>query len=829
VGHNAFLQRMTAVLYGGDTSADAPTRFGDDPIPLSPRDIRVLQDLTHRLASALRCNIMVFSPTGEAVLPVAMYNPLCEAIQESVGGLALCVLAASQIASPTQQDFTEYECPTGLYGLKALLRINDQPVLQILLDGFFRQRPSHAHIRRISSLTGVSTKRITKAAMQVPVLESAQLQRLGEVFIDTIKLLLGLEPLRDEPTALIASLPDELRPTAGQPFLISDAEGRILQSNDAALSALECEQEEITGKSLTELHAAPPELFEPYVVLTDPSTPLRYQARLRVGQREPKLFNVTAYAVGTPPNIIAIHLLEPVTVKKARWSLCEWSEACAYVPTPVLILREDLSVYCANQKAAEIFGYSAQELTGRLCTELCSLQSQEVLENARARLASLAPGDTLSLDLRLVREDSGVVDVKADFCALLVRDANAILCTLSPLTPLPGISAEQRVRAIKREAAQKHADAVLHLVASLAHHINNMLVGVLTQAGVLRADLPADHPIASRLESIEHNAQRIADLISSVALFAGTVPNKAGYLNLDKLIHDAVESAKEASDKDFECKVQLDPSTPPVKGHPETLSRALHNIILNAVEAIEPGHTIEITSSALQLSEEQIEDFPWAEPGLFVRITIRDDGPGIDPELLPKVTDPFVTDKPGHLGLGLAEAYGIIRAYGGILRVASIPNRGTTVGVYLPSQPVTEAQPTRLPVVLVIAQDEDLLTAVSLILEEAGYNFLTAGSLGEGLQVLAQYAHDIDIVLADERLVRNAHNQIDLSAFAEFTDQTRIVVLSSYLDQREVEQIRAQGGVGALGKPFTPETLLAGIVRFAQQGQEEQGGDTNAQ
>jgi two-component system sensor histidine kinase HydH len=120
--------------------------------------------------------------------------------------------------------------------------------------------------------------------------------------------------------------------------------------------------------------------------------------------------------------------------------------------------------------------------------------------------------------------------------------------------------------------------------------------------------------------------------------------------------------------------VQVEPGLPMVVGHHDALSRALSNVLLNAVEACGAGGSVAVKVRRAGAAE-----------GDAVEIAVRDTGCGIPPEQLERIWEPYVTHKAGGTGLGLAIARQTVTAHGGLVDAVSAPGEGTEVRFVLPA------------------------------------------------------------------------------------------------------------------------------------------------
>ena len=222
------------------------------------------------------------------------------------------------------------------------------------------------------------------------------------------------------------------------------------------------------------------------------------------------------------------------------------------------------------------------------------------------------------------------------------------------------------------------------LAAGLAHELRNPLTSINTFVALSERGVnPAQDPAFQRI--VLRDAQRISSIVENVSAFATNIESAMGPVDLDKVLASTVEIAHEESKAAaiktiLDCRVNV-----PVRGNYGQLQQVFVNLVQNAIQAIgnAPGE-IQVVAEPILLAS--------GEPG--ARVVVRDSGPGVSPDVLPRIFEPFVTtkatgDRLGKrgMGLGLAIVKRIIEAHRGDIRVESAPGKGTKFFVYLPACP----------------------------------------------------------------------------------------------------------------------------------------------
>ncbi|HWS14959.1 MAG TPA: ATP-binding protein [Candidatus Methylomirabilis sp.] len=244
----------------------------------------------------------------------------------------------------------------------------------------------------------------------------------------------------------------------------------------------------------------------------------------------------------------------------------------------------------------------------------------------------------------------------------------------------------------QEERALVRAEEMQMLAYGIAHEIKNPLGGILGAAQwILRGEGP-DEDRAEGVRLILREAQRINDLVEKM-LEMGKAPPPARPFALHPLLHEAEQlllSESRAQGKEVRFELRVDPSLPPVSGHPDTVYRALLNVMKNAVEAIERAGTVRIEA---RMNVNYRFARGRGRKRSFLEVEIADSGKGMTEEELRKALLPFYTTKARGTGLGLVMARQAVTRLGGKLEIRSSPGAGTAVKISLPVDPGRKGAP----------------------------------------------------------------------------------------------------------------------------------------
>lgn len=211
---------------------------------------------------------------------------------------------------------------------------------------------------------------------------------------------------------------------------------------------------------------------------------------------------------------------------------------------------------------------------------------------------------------------------------------------------------------------------------TLVHEVSNPLSVIANYLYILGKKLDAGHEAQGDLTIIREEIDRVGRILIHAKDPQATQHDSSGPLDINKLITelDRLFSGSLYSSSQIQSVLHLDPHIPDIICSADKLKQILINLCKNAAEAVQTGGTIEIIT----------RDGIFQNLQRFIEITIKDDGPGIDPAVLPRLFQPVTSTKPGHSGLGLTVAQTLSKELGGSLSCSSAPERGTAFTLLLP-------------------------------------------------------------------------------------------------------------------------------------------------
>lgn len=327
-----------------------------------------------------------------------------------------------------------------------------------------------------------------------------------------------------------------------------------------------------------------------------------------------------------------------------------------------------------NQEAQSLLGYNQEDIQFLHVTQLYNEGvAYELIKRMRSDHFG---GKGKLLRHELIVKHKGGHDIPVSFSGGIIYDRDKEIATFGLFTDLRAMQRiEEDLEQTHRMLMQSEKMAGLgRLAAGVAHEINNPMSGIMLYANLVQEDLGADHPLASDLQTIVHEAERCKVIVADLLEFSHQTTYEMELVNLNDVINKTLTVLQhQPLFQNITIIRELTPELPPIYGNAIRLNQVVMNIIVNAVQAMEGKGQLRITSRTR--ANQDINE-----------ILIEDSGPGIDNDLLEKIFDPFFTTKAAGegTGLGLSVSYAIVKEHKGSIRVTSSPETGTTFTLRFP-------------------------------------------------------------------------------------------------------------------------------------------------
>jgi two-component system, chemotaxis family, CheB/CheR fusion protein len=477
-----------------------------------------------------------------------------------------------------------------------------------------------------------------------------------------------------------------------------------------------------------------------------------------------------------------------------------------------------------NPFLQDLIGYSRAELIGKKPWDVGLFVDAE---GARSRFASnLAGGFGFEQEVAMRTKTGQPVFVEAVTNTYSLGDRLVTQANLRDITDRTKL--QEQVRQMQR------LDSIGRLAGGVAHDFNNLLNIISAHVAVLsREKIPGDKR-AESTRSVERAVERGSAVVRQLLTFAKKTDVAFELTDANVVVREVVSMLHETLPKQIKVQTKLAERLPRIHADPNQLHQALLNLAVNARDAMPQGGVLTLGTDMVT-GETLRRKFPEASGRRYVELCVADTGKGMDDETRRRIFEPFFTTKgPDGQGLGLAVVYGIVNAQRGWIDLETESGKGTTFRLYVevpdadgtdlaeaPGREARRKDSRQVTVsvkntgerrtLLVVEDEEMLLNPIRDMLEENGFEVLTAGDGREAVACYAENAGRIDLVLLDLGLPRLGGWQAYLE-MRKANPALRCIIASGNLDAEQRAVMQKEGVGATVRKPYTSSQILQAVL-----------------
>jgi PAS domain S-box-containing protein len=478
-------------------------------------------------------------------------------------------------------------------------------------------------------------------------------------------------------------------------------------------------------------------------------------------------------------------------------------------PQPMWIFDVDtLTILAVNEAAVHHYGWTREEFGDMTIMDLLAPDD----------LAPLAPAAIDHAPLRgevarahHQRRDGSLVDMELVSHELELDGRRARLVLATDTTD------RIRTRAALHQSEEQlrhahRAEALGRIAGGVAHDFNNLLTTIRGFGEMLLLDMVPDDRRRSDVQRICRAADRGALLTRQLLAFGKQQTQDPRAININDVVRGMEPLVQRLVGADVRLEVQLSAGLGAVRMDPAQLEHVVVNLILGARDAMPAGGRLTIETSERRISG--LTRGRPVRPGRYIVLTVGDSGTGLDDE--ETAATPDGSFRPPAT-MGRAIVFGIVRQYGGVVRVSSEAGEGTLVKVYLPRleaeaddvlADVPDADSLRGSETVLVAEDEDgVRELLRKILTEFGYTVLTARHGRDALMVAADRSSAVDLLVTDVVMPEMSGREL-AETLRGLQPDLRVLYISGYTDDEVVQRGISGREVAFLRKPFASEELV---------------------
>jgi len=490
-------------------------------------------------------------------------------------------------------------------------------------------------------------------------------------------------------------------------------------------------------------------------------------------------------------------------------------------PDIIYMLDEQGCFKFINKAVEPLLGFKPDEIIGKPYTEI--IYGEDV-ENAKCFFNERRTGDRANtgVELRLKTKNSAsafrhyeikhiIVELKASgfYDRPKKKENKEFLGTHGVARDI-----NHRKRLEEQLLQDQRMKAIGTLAGGIAHDSNNLLMGIQGNISLILSNIDTSFPFIDHLMGIEEFVKSAADLTQQLLGFARGGKYEVKPTDINEIIEKSLEMFSRTK-KELIIQTEYQNIIWSVEVDRGQMEQVLLNLYVNAWQSMPGGGHLCLKTENITINKEFLKPYG-LEDGRFVKISVADNGAGMDKSTQERIFDPFFTTKElgRGTGLGLASVYGIIKNHGGTITVESVKGQGTTFDIFLPASEKrienekmkSETLSTGSGAILLIDDEGIILDVGKDMLELLGYQVYISQKGAEAISIFEKHKGNIDLILLDMIMPGMGGGEV-YDRLKRIDPEVKVLLSSGYSIDGEATEILNRGCQGFIQKPFNIEKL----------------------
>jgi PAS domain S-box-containing protein len=490
----------------------------------------------------------------------------------------------------------------------------------------------------------------------------------------------------------------------------------------------------------------------------------------------------------------------------------------------------DIRMIDANPAYFEMYGYLREEVIGKAFP---SGLPPDHVDALHALIRRTLAGESCQIEITAIRKNGERFLIEVRTIPVRYRGATHAITVARDITERKAAEAE-RARLEEQVRQTQKMEAIGHLAGGIAHDFNNILTAILGYI-VLAAEhqeVTGNVKLKGYLEQARASARRAQDLIQQLLTFARGRRGDRSAISLPALVAEAHGFVRSAMPSTLELQMTIE-EVPKVVADTVQLEQVLLNLCINARDALNGVGTVNVAVRPVVTVDIVCASCRKRVAGDFVELAVHDNGPGISPEVLERIFEPFYSTKAvgKGSGMGLAVVHGIVHEHGGHVIVDTFAGRGTAFRILLPptegpgETPVcgnagrAESRAARSKLrgrVLIVDDEPSVAEFMRELLDSWGLEASIAGEPEAALSMLQINAEGYDLVITDQTMPRMSGLQL-AEEIGRMSAAPPVVLYTGYAEAVDPAGLSVAGVRGLVRKPLEPSELRTVITRYLKR------------
>lgn len=501
--------------------------------------------------------------------------------------------------------------------------------------------------------------------------------------------------------------------------------------------------------------------------------------------------------------------------RAAEEQIIKLSQAVEQSPSVVVITDTAGNIEYVNPKFTELTGYEPGEVVGKNPRILKS--GEKSAEEYSALWKTILSGKVWRGEFHNKKKNGELYWESASISPIIQKGV---------ITSFIGVKEDISDRKKMQDEMLKISklDSLSLLAGGIAHDFNNILTGIIGNISLAKIQAGHDSKVYETLSRAEEVSFLARELTKQLQSFSRGGCGEKKTRELKTLIMESADFIARGTSS--RCEFKICDDLWPAEINEGQFGQVITNVAINSIQAMPEGGIITISADNFVMEGSGV--LP-VKPGKYVRISVRDTGHGISPDIIQKIFDPYFTTKAKGSGLGLATVYSIVKNHGGHVTAESAPGGGTTFQLFFPAAVEKKERPACGPRedgsvqkcrgrILFMDDEEQIRDVTAQLLTHMGFEVRPAS---DGAEALSEYKKakeggaPFDMVIMDLTVPGGMGGVEAIKKLVEYDPKAIAIAASGYSDDHEVTaNYRKHGFLAFIPKPFKIQDLCQTILKY---------------
>ncbi len=603
------------------------------------------------------------------------------------------------------------------------------------------------------------------------------------------------------------------------PLVTISPAGKITDVNKATELATGVPRAELIGSDFSDYFTEPAKAREGYQEVFMRGSVRDYPLALRhvSGKVTDVLYNAAVYWDQAGQAVGVFAAARDITARKvAEEERLRLATAIEQITDGISILDLEGRVLSANPAFAVHHGFRQPDVIGRPYHGILRHETGDarILDKM---LGAVAAGKAWTWHFAQNLPQGGVRELDLTVSPILDGSGRLVNAIAIERDVTQEVIFQERIRQWQK------MEALGTLAGGIAHDFNNLLLPILINTELTLDEMKDNDPVVHRLSQVLEAARRGQDMVKQIIAFSQQKEQERRPVEITPIVKESLEFLKVSMPKNIRIVERLGAEAAMAIADPTQIHQILVNLGTNAAHAMrEKGGVLEVGLAETVLDEATASRHLGLKPGAYLRLTVKDTGHGMTPEVASRVFEPFfTTKKTGEgTGMGLAVVHGIVKSHGGAISLCTDPGKGTEFTIFLPrvagTKQVVEkgrgSYPKGTERVLFVDDEDIQVRAMCRLLEHLGYQVVGLTSSRAALEVVRREPGAFDLAIMDQTMPEMSGAEL-AREILRLRPDLPVILCTGYSETINEEQALAMGVKAFMLKPFTAKDIAVAIRR----------------